>query len=78
MPGKFPGVEVEPIIGNFDLVAINDLLFENTVAVPQSITPCREVQCGHAIEETCRQSAQAAVSQGGVVLLSDDVFDPKS
>lgn len=77
MPGEFPGVEVEPIIGNLDLVAVNDLLFEDTVAVPQSIAPCREVQCGHAIEEACRQSAQAAIPQGGVVFLPDDIFDPK-
>lgn len=33
VPGKFPGVEVKPVVRNLHLVAVDDLLLENTVAV---------------------------------------------
>lgn len=65
----------KPIIRNFDLVSVNDLLLENTISVSQPIPPGGIVKTGKTVEETSRQTAQAAVAQGGVVLLADDVLD---
>ena len=44
MSGEFPRIEIEPVIGNFNLVAINNLLLENTIAVSQSVTPSRVIE----------------------------------
>lgn len=68
----------QPIIRNFDLVSVNNLLLENTIAVSQSVPPGGIVETGKTVEETSRQSAQAAVAQGGVVLLADDVLDAEA
>ena len=39
MAREFPRVEIQPVIGNFYLVAIYDLLLENPIAVSESVAP---------------------------------------
>ena len=78
MPGELPGVEVEPVVGHLDLVAINDLLLEDAIAVPQAVAPGRVVQAGETVEEAGGQAAQTAVAQGRIVLLLDDILDAEA
>lgn len=59
----FPGITVtEPVIWDFDLVAVFYDLFEYTVVITDAIAPSGEVECGERIEETGCQSSQTAVS----------------
>ena len=51
VPGEFPGVEVKPVVGHFDLVAVDNLLLEDAVAVPQTVAPGRVIQAGETVEE---------------------------
>lgn len=60
------------------MITVNDLLLEDTVSVPQPIPPGGVVEAGQTVEEASRQATQAAVSQGGVVLLADDVLDAEA
>lgn len=71
---KLPRVEVKPVIGDLDLVAVDDFLLEDTVAIPQTIAPGWKVERGKAVEETSGKSAETAVSKGGITLLTDDIF----
>lgn len=78
MTGELPRVEVQPVVGDFNLVAVNDFLLENTVAVSQTVTPGREVERGQTVEEASGQSTKTAVSEGSVVFLGDDIFNAKT
>ena len=44
---ELPWVEVQPVVGNFDLVSVDNLLLKDTVAVAQAVTPGRVVERGH-------------------------------
>jgi hypothetical protein len=37
--GKLPGVEVQPIVWNLDLVTIDNFLLEDTISVSQTVSP---------------------------------------
>jgi hypothetical protein len=76
--GEFPGVEIKPVIGHFDLVAIDNLLLENTISISQTISPGGIVERGQAVEEAGSKSTQATVSESCVMLLFDDVFNPET
>lgn len=78
MTGELPGVEVEPVIGDLDLVTIDNLLLEDTVPVAQAITPGGVVQGRKTVEETGGKSAETSVTEGSIVFLLDDVFDTES
>lgn len=69
MPGKFPRVEVQPIIWYLYLISVDNLLLEDAISVPQAISPGRVVQGGHAVKKTCSQPAEAAVAKSSVMLL---------
>ena len=78
MSRKFPRVEVKPVIGNFDLVAIHNLLLEDTVSVSQSISPCRHVEGSHGVQETGSQTTKTTISKSSIVLLLSDVLNPET
>ena len=69
MPGELPGVEVEPVIRNLDLISIDNFLLEDTVSVAEPISPRRIVQSGHTVKEARRKSAKTTISKGSVMLL---------
>ena len=75
---KLPWVEVKPIVWNFDLVAIDYLLFEDTVPVTQSITPGWVVECCHAVKETGSQTTKTSVSKRCIMFLVDDIFNAEA
>lgn len=72
---ELPGVVIKPVVWNFDLVSIDDLLLEDTIAVPQTISPGRIIQRRHAVQETGCETSQASVTQSRIVFLADNVFD---
>lgn len=78
MAGELPGVEVQPVVGHFDLVAVDDLLLENTVAVAQAVAPGRVVERSQAVEETGSKTAEATVTESGIVLLSNNIFNSEA
>ena len=78
VPREFPRVKVQPIIGYFNLVAVDDFLLEDTVSVTQAISPSRVVQCSHAIKETSSQAAETAIAESRVVLLGYDILDSEA
>ncbi len=69
VPGKFPRIEIQPIIWNLDLVSVDNLLLEDAISVTQAISPGRVVQCGHTVKKTRSQSAETAVAESSVMLL---------
>ena len=78
VPGKFPRVEVQPIIWYFYLESVDNLLLEDTISVTQAISPSRVIERGHAVKKTCSQPAKTAVTKSSVMLLRYDVFDSEA
>ena len=78
MSRKLPWIEVEPIVGNLDLIPIHNLLLEDTVSVSQSIAPSWVVEGSHAVQEAGCETTKTSVAERGVVLLGDDIFDSEA
>ena len=75
---ELPGIKVKPVIRDFDLVTIDNLLLEDTISVSKTITPCRVVERGKTIEEAGGQPSKATIAKSGIMLLGDDILDPES
>lgn len=76
--GELPGVKVQPIVGNLNLVTVDDFLLEDSVSVAKAVAPGGIVERSQAVEEASSKSAQATVAQTSVVLLADDVLDSEA
>lgn len=48
---ELPGIEVEPVIGNLNLVSVDNLLLEDTISVSQTIAPGRVVERGETVQK---------------------------
>lgn len=75
---ELPGVEVEPVVWHLDLVAVDDLLLEDTVAVPEAVTPGRVVEGSQTVEEAGSETTETTVSESSIVLLLDDILDSEA
>jgi hypothetical protein len=75
---ELPGVKVQPVVGDLNLVAINDLLLENTISISKTVAPGGEVERCKTVEEASSQSAETTVAQSCVVLLADDILDSEA
>ena len=65
-----PGEAVlEPVVGDLDLVAVNDLLLKEAVLVADAAAVARQAVCCHRVDEAGREPAEAAVAEAGVRLL---------
>ena len=78
MPREFPRIEVKPVIRNLNLVAINNLLLEDTISVSQSISPSWVVERSQGIEEASSQSTEATISKCSILFLVDDILDSET
>lgn len=78
MAGELPGVKVKPIIGNLDLVAVDNLLLEDSVSVPQTVAPSGEIKRGKAVEEASGKPTKATIAQSSIVLLADNVLNAEA
>jgi hypothetical protein len=74
MTRKLPRVEVEPIIWHFNLVAIDNLLFEDSISIAEAITPSGIIEGSHAVQETCGKASKTTVSERSVMLLANYVL----
>ena len=54
---EFPRVEVEPVVWDLHLVAVDYLLFEDAITIPQAVAPGRVVQGCKAVEEARGEAA---------------------
>lgn len=61
----------EPVVWNLNLESVNNVLFEDTVIVPESVTPSWEVKSGHGVQEASGESSQTTISKTGVFLIID-------
>ena len=59
---------LQPVLGQFDLIAIVDPLAEHAVHIADAIAIGRQVEAGEAFHEAGRQPAQAAIAKRGVGL----------
>ena len=75
---ELPRVEVQPIIGYFNLIAVDDFLLKDTISITQAISPSRVVQGSHAIKETSSQAAETAITESRVVFLGYDILDSET
>jgi hypothetical protein len=75
---EFPRVEIKPVIGNLDLVAIHDFLLENTISVSQSISPGWHVERSQGVQETGSQTTKTTITKSSIVLLVDDVLNAET
>jgi hypothetical protein len=75
---ELPRVVVQPVIWNFHLIAINNLLLEDSIAVTETVAPSWVVECRHAIQETSRQTSKATVAQRGVMFLGNDILNTEA
>ncbi len=75
---KLPWVKVQPVVGNFNLVSINNFLLEDAVAVAKTVAPGGVVERSQAVEEAGSETAEAAVAQGSIVFLCNNVFNSET
>ena len=67
--GNLPGIAVaEPVVGLLDLIAVPDLLAEDSVVVSDSVAERGDFQCSHRIQKACGQSSETSVAESGIGL----------
>lgn len=75
---KLPGVKVQPVVGNFNLVSVDNLLLENAVTVAKTVSPGGVVERGETVEEAGGKATKTAVSESSVVFLGNNVFNSET
>ena len=78
VPGKFPRVEVQPIVWYLYLISVDNFLLKDTISITQAISPGRIIQCSHTVKKTCSQPAETAVAESSVMLLGYDILNPEA
>ena len=72
----FPWVSVvQPKIRNFDLVAIFDHLLENSIFIPDTVTPSWDLKGSKRVNKASGESSETTVSEGGIALLLIQLFE---
>src|SRR6266508_971189 len=74
-PFELPWIaECQPIVWELLLPAVADLLLEETVPVANAVADCRQAEARHAVHETSREPAKAAVAETGIRLERAQLF----
>ena len=74
-PRNLEGASIpDPEIRHLHLTAVLNVLFEHAIAVSDAITPARQRQSCHGVEEACGKTAQATVAQRWVHLFVEKVL----
>ena len=76
--GKFPRVEVQPIVRYLYLISVDNFLLKDTISITQAISPGRIIQRSHTVKETRSQTTETAVAESSVMLLGYDILDPEA
>ena len=75
-PRNFPRIAVaQPVVRLFDLETVGDMLQEHAVFITDAVADHWQLQCGAAVHEAGRESAEAAVAQTRIRLLINQVFE---
>ena len=73
---NFPwGPVLDPSIGEFDLVAVAELLLEEAVLVMDTVADGRKIEGGEGIEEAGGEASEAAVAQCHVIFFVPGFFE---
>lgn len=78
VPRELPWVEIEPVIGDLNLISIDNLLLKDTIPVPKPIAPSRKVHRRHTIEEARGESSKTTISKRCIMFLGNDVLNSKA
>src|SRR5580704_16705131 len=66
---ELPGIaEAQPLVGLLDLPAVDDLLLEDSELVANAVAERGNLQRGERFDEACRETAEAAAPQTGLLL----------
>ena len=72
--GQQPRVaQLHPVVGKLHLLALHDLLLENTQLIADGVARRRDLQGGHAVQIAGGQAAQTAVAETCIRLHVEDV-----
>ena len=72
--GDEPGIaQAQPVVGQLHLLAIDDLLLEDTQLVADGVAGGGDLQGGHGVQIAGGQTAQTAVAQAGIGLQLEQV-----
>ena len=63
----------EPVVGNLDLVALDDLLLEESVLVAYAAAVTGKRQGRHRVDEARREPSQTAVAEARIRLLGENI-----
>lgn len=74
VPRELPRIEVQPVIRNFDLIPVHNLLLEDAVLVPETVAPSWNIESGHAVEEAGGKTTETTIAQSSVSFLGYYVF----
>lgn len=77
MMREFLGVEVKLVVGYFDLIIVDDFLFENVVMVLQVVILCGEVKRCKIVQEISSEMFKIVVIQSSIMFLGNYIFDVK-
>ena len=72
--GDEPGIaQAHPVVGQLDLLAVDDLLLEQTQLIADGVAGGGDLLSGHGVQIAGSQTAQTAVAQTGVGLRLEQV-----
>ena len=77
--GELPRCSVDqPRVRVLDLAAIDDRLREHAVLIAHAVSPRREFERGHRVEEAGCEAAEAAIAERGVGFAFDDIGERRT
>ena len=70
-----PGVSVlEPVVGNFNLLAVLDNLLKDAIIVADTVSPGGDLKRGQTVEEAGGKTTETTVAEASVALLLIEVL----
>ena len=71
----FPGIAVDqPVIGQFDLLVVDNALVEQAVLIADAVAMARQLQCCQGIDEAGSQPSQSPIPQARIAFGRDDLI----
>src|SRR5207247_9686777 len=78
-PGNFPRIaEAQPLIRDFNLPAVADLLIEDSEFIADAVSDRRNLQRRQRFHEPCGQASETAVAEARLFFVLDDVVQIQS
>ena len=61
--------ELEPVVGDFNLLSVDNLLFEDSIIVADTIAPSRDLHSRHTVQEAGGETTETTVAKSLISLL---------